>query len=145
MVREKTIRVRMTEGELLLLQAKAAREERGISAVIRQAVAEYEPMMPKPDVCLSCDEDEDGVEIEPVPTEPIWYDDERTLDVAEGEHTITITGIPAQKCPKCGAVIYDLELMCQLEKAELRMVNHFMRRNKEWPTSISIEELSRLM
>jgi hypothetical protein len=145
LVREKTIRVRMTEGELLLLQTKAAREERGISAVIRQAVAEYEPMMPKPDVCLSCDEDENGVEREPVPTEPIWYNDERTLDVAGVEHTITITGIPAQKCPQCGTVTYDLDFMCQLREAELRMVNHFMRYKKEWPTSISIEELSRLM
>ena len=140
MVREKTIRVRMTEGELLLLQTKAAREERGISAVIRQAITEYEPMMPKPHMCSECPEDEEGV-----PMEPIWYNDERTLDVADVEHIITITGIPAQKCPKCGEVEYDLMFMGELEKAELRMVNHFSRKNREWPTEISIEELSRLM
>lgn len=145
MVREKTVRVRMSEGELLLLQAKAAREERGISALIRQAVAEYEPMMPKPGYCMSCDEDEDGNEREPVLMEPIWYDDERTLEVAGVEHTITITGIPAQKCPRCGEVYFSLDFMAELEKAETRMVNHFMRYKKEWPEKISIEELSRLM
>lgn len=146
MVREKTVRVRMSEGELLLLQAKAAREERGISALIRQAVTEYEPMMPKPGYCMSCDEDEAGNEREPVLMEPIMYDNERTLDVAGVKHTITITGIPAQKCPRCGEVYFgSLDFMAELERAELRMVNHFMRYNKEWPEKISIEELSWLL
>ena len=144
MVREKTVKVRMTEGEFLLLQVKAAREERGISDVIRQAIAEYEPRLPKPGYCMSCDEDENGVEREPVLMDPIWYEDERTLDVAGTEHTITITGIPAQKCPRCGDVYTNLELGCQLEKAETRIVKHFMRYNKEWPTKISMEELSQL-
>ncbi|KLU62308.1 hypothetical protein CEB3_c13520 [Peptococcaceae bacterium CEB3] len=135
----------MTEGELLLLHTKAAREERGISAVIRQAVAEYQPMTPEPEHCMQCDEDENGIEREPELMVPIWHDDERTLDVNGVKHTITITGIPAQKCPRCGDVTFSLDLMCEIEKAELRMVNHFMRYNKEWPEKISIEELSRLM
>jgi len=139
MAKEKTVRARMTEGEEFMLKVKAAREGRGVSAVIRQAVMEYEPMLPKPDLCPECPDGEE------VPMKPIWYEDERTLDATGVEHVITYTGIPAQKCPKCGEVVFDFELMAEIEKAEGKMVNHFLRYNKDWPDKISLEELSRLM
>ncbi|QNB45450.1 YgiT-type zinc finger protein [Thermanaerosceptrum fracticalcis] len=138
MVRDNMLRVRMTDGEMLLLHAKAARERSSLSEVIRRAVVEYEPMLPpKPGLCPEEDED--------VPMESILYDDVRELEVGDEKHTITITGIPAEKCPKCGTIIFDLDLMAELEKAELRMVNYFTRKGKEWPEKISIEELARLL
>jgi hypothetical protein len=129
------MRVRMTDGEMLLLHAKAARERSSLSEVIRRAVVEYEPMLP-PNPGLCPEEDED------VPMEPILYDDVRELDIAGERRTITISGIPAEKCPKCGTIIFNMGLMAELEKAELRMVNYFTRKGKEWPEKIYLEELA---
>lgn len=168
MIREQTVRARMTKGEAFMLKVKAAREGRSSSEVIRQAISEYEPRLPKPSICLTCLEgpeeefwddyfaEAEGKKIEQkeqkhVQMEPIWYSETRKI-VLEGitpdkdvEHDITYTGIPAEKCPVCGTVTVNFGLSLDIEKAEIRVVNHYSRGNQDWPTEISLEELSRLM
>ncbi|WP_018213622.1 MULTISPECIES: plasmid mobilization protein [Desulfitobacterium] len=173
--REQTVRVRMTKGEAFMLKVKATREGRSSSEVIRQAILEYEPRQPEPSLCLNCLEgpeeefwdnyfaeaeaEEKGASAinikenaeRRVQMEPIWYSETRNISVAantpEGyeEHKVTYTGIPAERCPVCGTVRTNYGLMLDIEEAEVRLVNHFIRLNKGWPEEISLEELSRLM
>lgn len=173
MAREETVKIRMTRGERFMLEVKAVREGRSLSELVRQAVQEYNPMEPKPSYCLNCPEEseedfwdeyfadteaeiegkarEKKPEPERVKMEPIWHSETRKI-ILEGitpdkdvEHDITYTGIPAEKCPVCGTVTVDFGLLHDIEEAEIRVVNHYTRRNQGWPKEISLEELSRLM
>lgn len=151
-----------------MLNVKAIKEGRSVSELVRQAVQEYKPMDPKPSYCPNCQkkseeefwddyfEELEGrfptVEKEPERVQMIsfWHSDTRNITVAVNtpkgyeEHEITITGIPAEKCPVCGTVTTDFGLMSDIEEAEVRMVNKFVRQDN-WPKEISLEELSRLM